>query len=82
MVSAKIEKCDVQEAIRVAISEDTLASSDDAIFSALRQLHPPRDAMLVNLAQFTAAENSPNESTSTLMLSVNDIDDAIKTVTA
>jgi len=41
-VSSKIEEGDVRGAVRLAASNDTLASHDDDTLEALRQLHPAR----------------------------------------
>jgi len=75
-VSAKIEEGDVRGAIKLAASNDTLASCDDTTVEILRQLHPSR--------AISTTFNQPqlNAINQTLKFTEKDIVDAIKTFPA
>jgi len=48
-VSAKMEEGDVHGAVRLAVSDDSLAPYDDDTVAALRLLHPPRASVTTSI---------------------------------
>lgn len=50
-VSSKLDEVDVKGAVRLTVSDDTLASYDAATVAVRRYKHPSRSALLINSLQ-------------------------------
>jgi hypothetical protein len=57
-VSAKIEEGDVRGAVRLAVSDDSLAPCSESTVEALRKLHPSRAASTTNSLAFPEPDTS------------------------
>ena len=79
-VSAKIEEGDVRGAVRLAVSNDTLAPYGDATAAALRQLHPPRATPTASFPP--SPSDGVGSSFAALTLTDSDIAAAIKSFPA
>jgi hypothetical protein len=78
-VSAKIEEGDVRGAVRLAVSDDSLAPYSDSTVKALHELHPPRSAPTINLQLLPEPDVAPAQ---VLFLCHSDITEAIKSFPA
>jgi hypothetical protein len=78
-VSAKIEEGDVRGAVRLAVSDDSLAPYSDSTVKALHELHPPRSAPMINLQLLPEPDVAPAQ---VLFLCHSDITEAIKSFPA
>ena len=70
-VSAKIEEGDIRGAVRLAVSDDTLAPNNDATVAELQQLHPPR-------AVITSVQPPSIDDAVPLVLTSQDITEAVR----
>jgi hypothetical protein len=84
-VSSKIEEGDICGAIRLAVSDDVLASPDDNTVASLRLLHPARSSSMSSFRPISTdlpVFNSVNSDNGPLILSKEDIEKAIRSFPA